>query len=135
MGRMVLSIDFSAVEQKLAKASWLHRCPLLSGDDRIDIYPDHGSMDAGTGSKLEISPHQLGMFLSSGILTLISLFYWIWGYNYARAPLTQTYFDNQIVTVDSSKFMERWNLQTQRVNYIRENLVIPDSTDKSLTPT
>src|SRR5690625_1497135 len=76
-----------------------------------------------------------GMFLSSGILTLISLFYWIWGYNYARAPLTQTYFDNQIVKVDSSKFIERWNLQTQRVNYIRENLVIPDSTDKSLTPT
>lgn len=76
-----------------------------------------------------------GMFLGSGILTLISLFYWIWGYNYARAPLTQTYFENQIVAADSSKFVERWELQTRRVNYLRENLTPPDSADKSLTPT
>lgn len=76
-----------------------------------------------------------GLFILSGTFFLIALFYWMWGFNYGRETLSRTFFDDEFVAVDSQKFVDRWQLQTSRVNHLRRNLVVPDSADQNLTPT
>ena len=73
------------------------------------------------------------LFLSSSLILLISIFYWMWGFNYGRTTLGESYFQNEYITLDTVDFRKRWGLQTKRVNLIREKLILPDSTEKYLT--
>jgi len=86
------------------------------------------------GAGLKSALISWGLFISSGIFLLIALFYWMWGYNYGRETLSGSFFQDEFVAVDSQKFVARWQLQTNRVNHLRSNLVVPDSTDQFLTP-
>ena len=67
------------------------------------------------------------LFLSSGMILLVSLFYWMWGYNYGRTTIGKSFFGNDYVEMDTTVFKRRWALQTNRVNSLRETVVMPDS--------
>lgn len=73
------------------------------------------------------------LFLSSSVILIVSLFYWMWGFNYGRTTIGESYFQNEYITLDTVAFRKRWELQTNRVNLIRKKLILPDSTGKHLT--
>lgn len=73
------------------------------------------------------------LFLSSTLLLLISLFYWMWGFNYGRTTIGESYFNHEFIQVDSQQFMKRWALQTNRVNFLRKKAVVPTTQDETLT--
>lgn len=68
------------------------------------------------------------MDVLSFLFVMISLFYWIWGFNYFKKPLVSTYFENDLITLDSASFVHLWKRQTNTVNYLRRTATEPDST-------
>ncbi|WP_236974909.1 DUF3810 family protein [Membranihabitans maritimus] len=62
------------------------------------------------------------------VIFVACLFYWMWGFNYAQESISRTYFNNEFVEVDTNQFKDRWKRQTQRLNYLRRNAPLPDTT-------
>ena len=73
---------------------------------------------------------KVGLFTSSTIILVVTLFYWMWGFNYGRTNLGESFFDREYVSVDPAEFKRRWALQTNRVNTLREKVVVPEDTDR-----
>lgn len=73
------------------------------------------------------------LFVVSTVILLVSLFYWMWGYNYGRTTIGQSYFQNEYVSLDTTAFKRRWALQTNRVNTLREKVVMPENEENELT--
>lgn len=57
----------------------------------------------------------------------------MWGFNYGRTTIGESYFQNEYVTLDTAAFKNRWQLQTKRVNLLRTKVIMPDSTAKRMT--
>ncbi len=88
-----------------------------------------GGFLALSGRPWKVIVLSVSLFTFSSLVLLISLFYWMWGYNYGRTTLTQSYFEGDFISIESEEFKRRWALQTNRVNTLREKVVLPEETD------
>lgn len=73
---------------------------------------------------------KVALFVSSAVVLVISLFYWMWGFNYGRTTLGESYFEQEYVSIDTEDYKRRWALQTNRVNSLREKVVMPEDTEQ-----
>lgn len=81
------------------------------------------------GHSWKMKVTQSFMYLSSSLIFIACMFYWMWGFNYGRTPLSDSFFQREFVTIDTAEFKRRWALQTHRVNTLRKRVVIPESGD------
>ncbi len=92
-----------------------------------------GQILSGSGRNWRSILISWGLFLLSSVVLLVSLFYWMWGFNYGRTTIGESYFQNEYVTLDTTAFKKRWELQTKRVNLLRSKVVMPESSGERLT--
>lgn len=92
-----------------------------------------GQILSGKGDSWQKKTVSWALFISSGIIFLSALFYWMWGFNYGRTSISASYFGNEYITLDTLAFKKRWELQTNRVNFLRKKFVMPDSSQSRLT--
>ncbi len=85
-----------------------------------------GGLISSAGSSWKNNLLSAVLFVVSTGIFLGSLFYWMWGYNYGRTTIGTSYFNNEYVAMDTTAFKRRWALQTNRVNTLRQKVVIPE---------